>query len=87
MNNAQNCDSYVYKFLDIITRNISSSGLEKLTAVGIRCAEDATPTYRQNLALTSPTSGGRSVGTVRSRTQATESSLFVLSLQYALAWD
>jgi hypothetical protein len=28
--------------------------------------------YPQKLALTSPTSGGRSVGIVRSRTQATE---------------
>jgi hypothetical protein len=28
--------------------------------------------YPQKLALTSPTTGGRSVGTVRSRTQATE---------------
>jgi hypothetical protein len=32
--------------------------------------------YRQKLALTSPTSGGRSVGIVRLRTQATEFSLF-----------
>ena len=31
----------------------------------------------QNLALTSPTGGGRSVGIVRSRTKATE---FILSL-------
>jgi hypothetical protein len=31
--------------------------------------------YPQKLALTSPTSGGRSVGTVRSRTQATVFSL------------
>jgi hypothetical protein len=34
--------------------------------------------YPQNLALTSPTSGGRSVGIVRSRTQATEFSLVFL---------
>jgi hypothetical protein len=34
--------------------------------------------YPQNLALTSPTGGGRSVGIVRQRTQATEFSLFVL---------
>jgi hypothetical protein len=33
--------------------------------------------YPQNLALTSPTSGGRSVGVVRSRTQATEFSFLV----------
>jgi hypothetical protein len=31
-----------------------------------------TPLFPQKLALTSPTSGGRSVGIVRSRTQATE---------------
>jgi hypothetical protein len=30
------------------------------------------PLYPQKLALTSPTSGGRSVDIVRSRTQATE---------------
>jgi hypothetical protein len=39
---------------------------QRLTAVGIRCAE---------LALTSPTSGGRAVGIVRLRTKATEFSL------------
>jgi hypothetical protein len=33
--------------------------------------------YPQTLALTSPTSGGRSVGIVRSRTQATEFVIFV----------
>jgi hypothetical protein len=33
--------------------------------------------YTQNLALTSPTSGGRSVGIVRSRTKATEFVCFV----------
>jgi hypothetical protein len=31
-----------------------------------------TPLYPQKLALTSPTGGGRSVGIVRSRTQAME---------------
>jgi hypothetical protein len=31
-----------------------------------------TPLYPQRLAITSPTSGGRSVGIVRSRTKATE---------------
>jgi hypothetical protein len=34
-----------------------------------------TPLYPQKLALISPTGGGRSVGTVRSRTKATEFSL------------
>jgi hypothetical protein len=44
----------------------------KITAVGIRRADYAAPHYPQMLALTSPTSGGRSAGVVRSRTQATE---------------
>jgi len=43
--------------------------------VGTRCANHVTPLYQQNLALTSPTGGGRSVGMVRSRTKATEFSL------------
>jgi hypothetical protein len=42
------------------------------TAVGIRRADHMTPSIRQMLALTSPTSGGLSVGIARSRTQATE---------------
>jgi hypothetical protein len=44
------------------------------TAVGIRNADFLTPSISKKLALTSPTSGGRSVGTpiVRSRTQATD---------------
>jgi hypothetical protein len=44
----------------------------EFTAVGIRCADHATPLYPQKLALNSPTSGGLSVGIVRSRTKATE---------------
>jgi len=40
--------------------------------VGTRCADHVTPLYPQNLALTSPTGGGRSVGIVRVRTKATE---------------
>jgi hypothetical protein len=41
------------------------------TAVGIRHGPRGT-LYKQKLALTSPTSGSRSVRTVRSQTQATE---------------
>jgi len=37
-----------------------------------------TPLYPQNLALTSPTGGGRSIGIVRVRTKATEFSLVYL---------
>jgi hypothetical protein len=48
--------------------------------VGIRCADHATPVYPQMLALTSPTSGDRSVGIVRSRTKVTEFVLFLAFL-------
>jgi hypothetical protein len=41
-------------------------------AVGIRHADHVAPSILKKLAITSPTSGGRSVGTVRSRTQTME---------------
>jgi hypothetical protein len=44
----------------------------RLTAVWIRCADLATAICPQKFALTSPTSGGWSVGVVRLRTKATE---------------
>jgi hypothetical protein len=39
---------------------------------GIHSADHAKPLYPQKLAVTSPTSGGRSVSIVRLRTKATE---------------
>jgi hypothetical protein len=39
--------------------------IEDITTVGIRRADYATPLYSKKLALTSPTSGGRSVGIAR----------------------
>jgi hypothetical protein len=42
------------------------------TVEGIRHADHVAPLYHQKLAITSPTSGGRSVGIVRSRTQTME---------------
>jgi hypothetical protein len=39
------------------------------TALGIRHADHLASSVRKKLAITSPTSGGRSVGIVRSRTQ------------------
>jgi hypothetical protein len=50
----------------------------------IRRADYATPPYPQKLALSSPTSGGRSVGIVCSRIQATEFVLFDLQLWLVL---
>jgi hypothetical protein len=44
-------------------------------AVGIRHADHVSHSVRKKLAITSPTSGGRSVGIVRSRTQTMEFSL------------
>jgi hypothetical protein len=62
---------------ELFRRKSSGSGLEtEITAVGIRRTDHATPLYPQKLPLCSPTSGGRSVGTVRSRIQATEFVLF-----------
>jgi hypothetical protein len=58
---------------ELLERKSSGSGLEiEITAVGIRRTDHATPLYAQKLALTSPTSGGRSVGMVRSRTKTTQ---------------
>jgi hypothetical protein len=41
----------------------------ELTTGRIRCPDHATPSMRKKLALTSPTSGGRLIGIVRSRTK------------------
>jgi hypothetical protein len=50
----------------------------EITAVRIRRSDHATPFYPQELALTSPTSGGgRSVGIDRSRTKATGFVFFI----------
>jgi hypothetical protein len=48
--------------------------------MGIRRFDHATPLYPQKLVLTSLTSGGRSVGIVRSRAKATELVSYVNSL-------
>jgi hypothetical protein len=42
------------------------------TVVGIRHADHVAPSIHKKLVITSPTSGGRSVGIVRSRTQTME---------------
>jgi hypothetical protein len=64
--------SLVRIIVELFEWKCSGSGLEKpiLTALGIGCTDHATPLYPQNLALTSPTSGGISVGIVRLRTES-----------------
>jgi hypothetical protein len=61
---------------ELLDRKSNGSGQEtENTVVGIRWPHDTL--YQQKLALTSHTSGGRSVGIVRSRTQAMEFSIIV----------
>jgi hypothetical protein len=57
-----------------IVSNILLSTVQKVenTAVGIRHADHVAPSISKKLVLTSLTSGGRSVGIVRSRTEDTE---------------
>jgi hypothetical protein len=65
--------SFVSKTEELLGRKSSGSGLE--TREYGRRDPSRWPRgilYPQKLTLTSPTSGGRSVGVVRSRTQATE---------------
>jgi hypothetical protein len=52
------------------------------TAVGIRHADHVAPSIPKKLVITSPTSGSRSVGIVRSRTQTW--SFFLLKYQLRL---
>jgi hypothetical protein len=50
----------------------------EITAVRIRHADHVAPSIPQKLAITSPTSGGRSVSIVRSRTPTMEFSLVLV---------
>jgi hypothetical protein len=64
---------------ELLDRKVAAPVLKtEITALGISRADYATSLYPQKLALTSPTGSGRSVGIVRSRTQATEFVCFVL---------
>jgi hypothetical protein len=73
--------SLVSTIEELLGRNSSSSGLE-IREYGrrdpLRWPRDTL--YQQKLALTSPTSGGRLVGKVRSRTKAKECLCFCLIL-------
>jgi hypothetical protein len=59
---------------ELLERKSSGAGIgnRDYGRKGIRLADYATPLYPQKLALTTLKSGGRSIGIVRSRTQATE---------------
>jgi hypothetical protein len=57
----------------------SRSRKPKLTAVGIRCADHATPSVPK--VGTSPTCGGRSVGIVRMRTKGHGVFLFLTTIR------
>jgi hypothetical protein len=63
----------MYTIKELLGRKSSGSGLENRDyCVGIGLVDHSKPFYLQKLALTSPTSNRRSVGIVRSRTQAKE---------------
>jgi hypothetical protein len=68
----------------LLGRKSSSSCLE-IREYGRRGSITLT-TWPQELALTSPTSGGRSVGIVRSRTQATKFIFPLISLPFTLPY-
>jgi hypothetical protein len=65
---------------ELLERKVAGSGLENReygSRDPSRCPRGIL--YPQNLALTSPTSGGHSFGKVRSRTQATEFSFSLMA--------
>jgi hypothetical protein len=65
--------SFVSTTEELLGRNSNGSSLKtENTAVGIRRADQATPSISNTLTLSSSTSGGLSVGIVRSRTKAKE---------------
>jgi hypothetical protein len=67
--------SLVSTIEELLERNSRGSGLETdNVVVGIHRADHAMPLYQQ-LALTSPTSGGPSVGTISSQTKVMKFSL------------
>jgi hypothetical protein len=69
--------SLVITIEELLGRKSIGSGLEaENTTAGICLADNATHSIRKTLALTSPTSGGRSVGIVRSFIEATKFSYF-----------
>jgi hypothetical protein len=71
---------------ELLGKKISGFGLEtENPVVGIRRADHARLPCPQKLALNSPTSGGRSVGIIRSWTQAMKFGFNFNS--YTIIWD
>jgi hypothetical protein len=70
------------RIIEELFQGNSGSGLEnrKLTTMGDSLRRPRDTLYPLKLAQTSPTSGGRSVGIVRLRTQATEFVFLLMSL-------
>jgi hypothetical protein len=65
--------SFVSTIGELLGRKSSGSGLENREySLKIPRTDHVTDCIRRKLSLTSPTSGGRSVGIVYSRTEATE---------------
>jgi hypothetical protein len=62
------------------------STTEENMAVGIFLSDHVAPSIRKKLTITSPTSGGRSVGIVRSRTQTMEISFFLSADFFFNCW-
>jgi hypothetical protein len=75
--------SFVSTIEELLGRNSSDSGLE-IREYGRRDPSrwPRGTLYPQKLALISPTSGSRSVGIVRSRTQATEFFVYILTTEF-----
>jgi hypothetical protein len=70
----------VNTIVELLERQNSGSGLEK-REYGRRdpSRRPRDTLYPQNVSISSPTSGGRSAGTVRSRTEATEFSVILVN--------
>jgi hypothetical protein len=77
--------SLVSTIAELLGRNNSGSGLENREyGRGDPMRRPRNTLYPQKLALTSPTSGGRSVGIVRLRTEATEVFVIIVRVLYSV---
>jgi hypothetical protein len=68
------------RLLGVVLHQLRIKGIPLFSLILKRSPDHVAPLYPQELALTSPTSGGLSVGIVRSRTQAREFFISIFSL-------